>query len=80
MPLFQFWACTLPQFLASIRFRAICYNHFLRNEDTVKKMLFANIRNTATCQKLRQGALEASAPAPAPAPNGAPSTAPPLAS
>ena len=78
MPLFQFWACTLPQFLASIRFRAICCNHFLQNEDTVKKMLFANIRNTATCQKLRQGALEASAPAPAP--NGAPSTAPPSAS
>ena len=56
MPLFQFWACTLPQFLASIRFRAIYCNHFLRNEDAVKKMLFANTRNTTTCQKLWQGA------------------------
>ena len=46
---------TLPQFLASVRVRAICCNHFLRNEDAVKKMLFANTRNTTTCQKLRQG-------------------------
>ena len=28
---------TLPQFLASIRFRVICRNHFLRNADAVKK-------------------------------------------
>ena len=51
----NFSSGTLPQFLASIKFRAICCSHFLKNEDAVKKILFANIRNTITCQKLWQG-------------------------
>lgn len=46
---------TLPQFLAIVRNRAVCYNHFLINEDAVKKMFFVNIRNTITYQKLWQG-------------------------